>query len=148
MRVFLIILTTFLINGNLFAAEGTRDYVSNYSVDETLDRLEASVKAKGMTVFARIDHAAGARRVGLELRPTELLIFGNPKIGTRLMQSNQQAGIDLPVKALAWADANGTVRLTINSPDYLTRRHCINDQQAVVDKMTAALEKFAQGATR
>src|SRR6516225_1827663 len=88
-----------------------------------MDRLEAEIKAKGITVFARIDHAAGAAQAGLSLRPTEVLIFGNAKAGTPLMQSNQTIGIDLPLKALVWQDADGKVWLSYNAPSWLAQRH-------------------------
>ena len=88
-----------------------------------MNRFEAEVRAKGMTVFAHIDHAAGATTVGLPLRPTELLVFGNAKAGTLLMQSIQTVGIDLPLKALVWQDASGTAWLSYNDPAFLARRH-------------------------
>jgi uncharacterized protein (DUF302 family) len=88
-----------------------------------MDRLEASVKEKGFAVVARVDHAAGAARVGKTLRPTELLIFGNPTGGTLLMECAQTAGIDLPLKALVWSDAAGKVMLSYNDPTYITKRH-------------------------
>jgi uncharacterized protein (DUF302 family) len=88
-----------------------------------MDRLEAEVKAKGLTVFARINHAAGAAEVALSLRPTELLIFGNAKGGTPLMQSNQTVGIDLPLKVLVWEDASGNTWLSYNDPSWIAKRH-------------------------
>jgi uncharacterized protein (DUF302 family) len=94
------------------AAQGLVTIPSSYGPKDTMDRLEAEVKAKGMTVFARIDHAAGAAGMGLPLRPTELLIFGNAKGGTPLMQSVQTIGIDLPLKALVWQDASGKAWLS------------------------------------
>jgi uncharacterized protein (DUF302 family) len=96
---------------------------SAHGVKDTIDRLAADVTAKGLTVFARIDHAQGAREAGLALRPTELLIFGNAKGGTPLMQSRQTMGIDLPLKALAYEDADGTVWLCYNDPAWLAARH-------------------------
>jgi uncharacterized protein (DUF302 family) len=101
-----------------------------------------------MTVFARIDHSKGAAKVGKSLRPTELLIFGNPKVGTLLMQSNQAAGLDLPLKALAWQDGNGDVWLVYNDPAYLADRHQINSSDPVIDKMRQAMEAFSRGATQ
>ena|ERR1700680_782430 len=92
-------------------------------VKEAIDRLERDVKSKGMTVFARVDHAAGAKEAGLALRPTELLIFGNAKAGTPLMQVYQTIGIDLPLKVLAWQDAAGKVWLSYNDPAWLAARH-------------------------
>jgi uncharacterized protein (DUF302 family) len=96
---------------------------SAHGVKETLDRLENDVRSKGITIFARIDHAAGAKAVGLPLRPTELLIFGNAKAGTPLMQSHQTLGIDLPLKVLGWEDAAGKVWLSYNEPEWLAARH-------------------------
>jgi uncharacterized protein (DUF302 family) len=96
---------------------------SAFSVRETIDRLERIVVSKGLIVFARIDHAKGAAEVGMALRPTELLLFGHPRGGTPLMQDRQTAGIDLPVKALAWEDAESHVWLTYNRAAWLARRH-------------------------
>jgi uncharacterized protein (DUF302 family) len=96
---------------------------SRFSVGETLDQLTAALTEAGLRVFARIDHASGAEEVGLSLRPTELLIFGHPKGGTPLMQDKQTAGIDLPVKALAWEDEEGSVWLTYNEAAWLATRH-------------------------
>src|SRR5271167_4015829 len=105
------------------AEDGLVSVASKYSVKDTLDRLEADLKAKGITVFARVDHAAGAASVAMPLRPTEVLIFGNPKAGTPLMQANQTIGIDLPLKVLGWQDADGKVWLTYNDVSWLARRH-------------------------
>jgi uncharacterized protein (DUF302 family) len=118
---------------------------SKYSVAETIDRLEKVVKAKGVTVFARIDHAAEAEKVGMKLRPTQLLILGNPKAGTPVMAAAQSAAIDLPLKALAWEDANGKVWLGYNSAEYLKTRHSIPDDLvknvgAIAGLVDAALE--------
>jgi uncharacterized protein (DUF302 family) len=96
---------------------------SAFGVKESIDRLEAEVRSKGMTVFARIDHAAGAKAVGLALRPTELLIFGNARAGTPLMQSHQTIGLDLPLKVLAFEDAVGKVWLAYNEPGWIAARH-------------------------
>jgi uncharacterized protein (DUF302 family) len=109
------------------AAEGMIAKPSNYPAKETMDRFESVMQDKGMRIFARIDHAAGAASIGSDLRPTELLIFGNPKGGTPLMQCAQSIGIDLPLKALVWQDASGQVWLGYNDPAYLARRHGIED---------------------
>ena len=121
---------------------------SSYSVGETLDRFETIIKKKGITVFARIDHAQGAQKAGLSLAPTELVIFGNPTLGTPLMSSQQTAAIDLPLKAIAWQDKEGKVWLAYNLPEYIANRHGIKDQTAVVKKMTGALNKFSDFATQ
>src|SRR5690348_12603223 len=96
---------------------------SNFSVKETIDRLVRTIAPLGLKVFARIDHAAGAQQAGLTLRPTELVVFGNPKGGTPLMQDKQTSGIDLPVKALAWEDADGKVWLTYEEASWIAERH-------------------------
>src|SRR5271154_6759824 len=105
------------------AEDGLVSIASKYSVKDSLDRLEADLKAKNITVFARVDHAAGAASVAMPLRPTEVLIFGNPKAGTPLMQANQTIGIDLPLKMLGWQDADGKVWLAYNDVSWLARRH-------------------------
>lgn len=121
---------------------------SPYRVGETANRLESLLKEKGMTVFARIDHAEGAKKVGETLRPTELLIFGSPKVGTALMQCGQSVGLDLPLKALIWEDAGGQVWLTYNDPKYLAGRHGITQCDDVISRIEQALKNFATGATR
>jgi uncharacterized protein (DUF302 family) len=103
--------------------DGLVTLTSPRSAKDTMDRLEASVKEKGFAVVARVDHAAAAARLNKTLRPTELLIFGNPTGGTPLMECAQTAGIDLPLKALVWSDAAGKVMLSYNDPSYLAKRH-------------------------
>jgi uncharacterized protein (DUF302 family) len=129
-------------------ADGLITLQSALGPKETMDRLEAEVKAKSLTVFARVDHAAGAAAVGLPLRPTELIIFGNAKGGTPLMQSNQTAGIDLPLKALVWQDASGKTWLSYNEPAWLAKRHGLGaDVGAPVNAMTTLLGAIAKTAT-
>jgi uncharacterized protein (DUF302 family) len=130
------------------AADGLTTLRSNFGPKDTLDRLEAEVKAKGMTVFARVDHAAGAKEVGLPLRPTEVLIFGAAKGGTPLMQAVQTIGIDLPLKALVWQDGSGVTWLSYNDPVWLAKRHGLgNEAAAAVNGMTAALAAVTKAAT-
>jgi uncharacterized protein (DUF302 family) len=105
------------------AADGVIAVKSTHSAKETMDRFEGLVKQKGLNVFARINHAAGAVKIGKTLRPTELLIFGNPQGGTPFMECAQSVGIDLPLKALVWEDASGQVWLGYNDPAYLAQRH-------------------------
>lgn len=128
------------------ADNGLIRLASPHTVEQTLDRFEQAVKSKGMRVFARIDHAAGAAAVSKPLRPTQLLIFGNPNAGTLLMQSAQSAGIDLPMKLLAWQDADGQVWIAYNDPAYLAQRHNIRDRDPVVARMHNALSGFAATA--
>ncbi|MGI9335956.1 MAG: DUF302 domain-containing protein [Gammaproteobacteria bacterium] len=120
---------------------------SAHSVQATLDKLENIVAQKGFTVFARIDHAAGAAKVGQGLRPTQTLIFGNPKVGTKLMDAKQSASLDLPIRVASWEDAEGAVWLAYNDPAWLTSRHGIGGAQAVVETMTGALGKLTDAAT-
>jgi uncharacterized protein (DUF302 family) len=101
---------------------------SPYSVAETLQRLESVLKVKNLTVFARVDHSGEAEKVGLKMRPAQLILFGSPKAGTPLMVASPTLAIDLPLKALAWEDAEGKVWLSYNTPDYLKRRHQIPDE--------------------
>jgi uncharacterized protein (DUF302 family) len=126
--------------------EGLTTIPSSVGPKETMDRLEAEVRAKGMTVFARIDHAAGAAEVGLELRPTELMIFGNARGGTPLMQASQTAGIDLPLKALVWQDAAGKTWLSYNEPGWIAQRHGLGVRAEIVDNLTAALSAISKKA--
>jgi len=128
--------------------DGLRTVSSRHGPKETMNRFEAEVRARGMTVFARIDHAAGAADVGLSLQPTELLIFGNARTGTPLMQSAQTIGIDLPLKALVWQDSTGNTWLSWNDPDWLAKRHGLGRQaEAATKAMAAALEGVAKSAT-
>jgi uncharacterized protein (DUF302 family) len=120
---------------------------STDSVTDTMDHLESSVKEKEMRVFARINHTQGAQQIGQELRPTEVLVFGNPKAGTPLMQCQQQVAIDLPQKILVWEDADGQVWLSYNDPRYLARRHDITGCDEVIEKISQALENLAKNAT-
>jgi uncharacterized protein (DUF302 family) len=130
------------------AAPGLIALPSRHGPKDTMDRLEAAVKARGMTVFARIDHAAGAAAAGLSLRPTELLIFGNAKAGTPLMQSVQAIGLDLPLKALVWQDGAGDTWLSYNDPAWLAKRHGLSGETATaIGMMTAALDAVAKAAT-
>ncbi len=121
---------------------------SAHSVSDTLDRLQGIMKKKGITIFARVDHAGGAKKVGLELKSTQLLIFGNPKLGTPLMMSNQRIGIDLPLKALAWQDKDGKVWLAYTDPGYLKKKHGISDKDGVFKKMAGALNKLTDAAVK
>lgn len=120
---------------------------SAHDVNETINRLEAALRAKGITIFARIDHAANAKRVDINLRPEQLLIFGNPKLGSPLMQSNAMVGLDLPLKALAWQDADGEVWLAYTDPQTIAARYRIEDRSELIAKMTGALKNFAATAT-
>ena len=130
------------------AADGLMTIRSSHGPMDTMNRLETEVKAKGMTVFARVDHAAGAAAVGLQLPPTVLLIFGNAKAGTPLMQSMQTIGIDLPLKVLVWEDGSGITWLSYNDPSWLAQRHGLSHEvKAPVSAMAAALSAVTKAAT-
>jgi len=127
--------------------DGLTTVPSRHGPKETMDRLEAAVRSKGMTVFARIDHAAGAAEAGLALRPTELLVFGNARGGTPLMQQMQTLGIDLPLKALVWQDASGDTWLSWNDPRWIAKRHGPGPSaDTLLDAMTAALAALSNAA--
>ncbi len=126
---------------------GTIRMESAHGAAETLDRLEAIFKEKGITVFARVDHAAGAKQVGEELGATQLLLFGNPKLGTPLMKVNREVGFDLPMKALAWTDDAGKTWLSVTDPQALKLRYGLDAAGAVIDKMTGAVTAMSKAAT-
>jgi uncharacterized protein (DUF302 family) len=130
------------------AADGLTTVESLYAPKDTMDRLEVQVKAKALTVFARIDHAAGAAEVGLQLRPTSALIFGNAKGGTPLMQAAQTVGIDLPLKALVWQDAGGKTWLSYSDPSWIAKRHGLGHEvDATVGALASALSALVKAAT-
>jgi uncharacterized protein (DUF302 family) len=129
--------------------DGLISIASGYSTLETMDRLLAALGKRALTVFARVDHAAGALSAGLALRPTEVVLFGNAKGGTALMQDRQTAGIDLPLKALVWQDADGKVWLSYNDPAWIARRHGLGTASAgAVEAMSKALAAIADEATK
>jgi uncharacterized protein (DUF302 family) len=137
----------FILTSQAYADNGIISVKSSHEVKATADRLENTLKQKGMTVFIRINHAAGAQKVGKKLRPTELVVFGNPKVGTPLMQCSQSTAIDLPQKALIWQDDQGQVWLSYNDPNYLVERHGITGCDEVIKKIEKALSNFAKAAT-
>ena len=137
----------FLLASLAYADNGIISVKSSHQVKATADRLENTLKQKGMTVFIRINHAEGAQKVGKKLRPTELVVFGNPKVGTPLMQCRQSTAIDLPQKALIWEDQEGTVWFSYNDPNYLVERHGITGCTEVLKKTEKALSNFAKAAT-
>jgi len=130
-------------------AQGLTTVPSTFSASETIERLVAAITAKGLTIFARIDHAAGAAAVGLPLRFTELVIFGNAKGGTPLMQAEQATGIDLPLKALVHEDAGGKVWLSYNDPHWLAQRHGLGTAvEPVTATLSNVLAALAAAATK
>ena len=147
-KIFISIIVIFLMVSTAVAGgNGLVNVKSSHDVKTTADRLESILNQKGMKVFIRINHAAGAANVGKKLRPTELIIFGNPKVGAPLMQCSQSVGVDLPQKALVWQDDKGLVWLTYNDPDYLSGRHGLKECSEVLKKVEKALNNFAKAAT-
>ncbi len=130
------------------AAEGLITVRSSHGPEVTMNRFEADVRGRGMTVFARIDHAMGAAAAGLLLRSTDLLIFGNARAGTPLMQDVQTIGIDLPLKVLVWQDTSGTTWLSYNDQNWLAQRHGLDETaNATIKTMAEALQDIAEKAT-
>jgi uncharacterized protein (DUF302 family) len=133
---------------NTMSGDGLVTIPSAHNVPETVERLESVVKAKGLTMFASVDHAAGAKAVGLALAPTFLVIFGNAKGGTPLMQADQRVGIDLPLKALVWQDNAGKTWLTYNDPEWIAQRHGLGHEvDQVVKTISGTLAAISKEAT-
>jgi len=119
---------------------------SQHTVSHTINKFEKIVKSKGMTVFAKINHAKGAKSINKKLRPTQVLIFGSPKAGTPLMQSNQTIGLDLPLRVLFWQDKNNTTWITYHKPKDFISYHNINNKDKIKNKMTKILKMFSNKA--
>ena len=130
----------------LMAADGLINVQSDFSVRETTDRLENILNEKGMTIFNQINHSDAAQKVGVELRKTQLIIFGNPKVGSPLMQCQQSVAIDLPQKAIIWEDDQSKVWISYNDPGYLGKRHNINGCDKVITKVEKALSGITKAA--
>jgi len=147
-KILLFVLASFFVPQLAIASDaGLISKPSKYSVKVTLDRLEDILKKKGITIALRWSHSNKAGSVKMKMRPTEILIFGNPKMGSPLMINQQTTGLDLPLKALAWQDKKGQVWLTYNSPAYISKRHGLKNQDKILKKMTGALNKFSNFAT-
>ena len=128
-------------------SENQMKVMSNHSVSVTLDRLSDILAEKGIGIATRVNHGAAAAKVDMELRPTELLLFGNPILGTPLMQVNQEAGFDLPMKALSWQDKDGVVWLRVTDPSMLQKDHELEGVDDVVTKMSMVLSNMVNVAT-
>jgi uncharacterized protein (DUF302 family) len=146
MKIILLV-TLLVIAMPSFAHDHLVTIESQYSVAETADRLENIIKDKGLTFFTRIDHAENAKGVGLELKPTQLILFGNPKVGTLLMQCQATVAIDLPQKALVWQDDEGKVWFSYNNPEHLKELHSMQGCEDVIEKISGLLSGLALGAT-
>ncbi len=144
----LISIAVFTCSLSAIAADGVINVKSKHSVADTADKLEKVLLSKGMKVFTRVPHSKGAKSVGVELRPTELIIFGNPKVGSPLMKCARTVALDLPQKALIWEDDDGTVWISYNDPAYLQQRHNIQGCDKVLAKVTGALSKMTGAAAK
>jgi uncharacterized protein (DUF302 family) len=125
--------------------EGIVNLPTHSSVDETITHLQSMLQEKGVQIFALIDHSGEAKRAGIEMRPTKLLVFGNPKAGTPLMLAAPSIAIDLPLKLLVWEDAGGQVWISYNTPEYLQKRHSLPQNLAAA---LGAVEAFAKNAAK
>jgi uncharacterized protein (DUF302 family) len=140
------LLVVMMMTVSAYAAEGMVDVKSSFGVQETGDRLENILQEKGMTLFNRVKHSEAANKAGVELRETELIVFGNPQVGSPLMQCQQSVAIDLPQKALIWKNSEGTTFISYNDPRYLEKRHTITNCEEVIAKIEKALAGIAQAA--
>ncbi len=148
MRMLILTVSLFLAIPSLLHAEnGLISLKSKHDAKTTAERLISLLETKKMTVFARIDHAASAEKIGKPLRPTELIIFGKPQVGTPFMQCGQTVGIDLPQKALIWTDENKQTWLSYNDPHYVAKRHGVENCKEVINKIAGALNNFAKKST-
>ncbi|MBE9520010.1 MAG: DUF302 domain-containing protein [Proteobacteria bacterium] len=146
-KVILAALSILFIAIPVAAADGVVDVPSTFNVEETADRMVSILNKKGMTIFNRIKHSESAAKVGIELRKTELIIFGNPKVGSPLMACQQSVAIDLPQKALIWEDHNAKVWISYNDPRYLEKRHNISGCEEAITKIEKALAGIAKSAS-
>lgn len=142
-----LLLIFFLFYFSVYAQNGliTKKSVNNF--ETTINLLEQTLVEHGLKIFTKINHSEGAKKAGLELNPTTLIIFGNPKIGTKLMQCEQTIAIELPQKILIWQDEHGNVWLSYNDPDYLSEKYQLNDCKEVIKKIKGALNKFVTTAS-
>lgn len=147
-KLITLIFLSFFISSYVSAKESLISVESKYSVKETADRFVSILENKGLTLFARIDHQKNGASVNLELRETEVIIFGNPKAGTPLMQCSQQAAIDLPQKALVWKGADHKVWLSYNNPEYIKQRHNIKGCDKVIAKISNILSALTDAAVK
>ena len=146
-KAILAALSILFISIPVAAADGVIDVPSTLNIEETTDRMESILNEKGMTIFNRIKHSESAAKVGIQLRKTELIIFGNPKVGSPLMECQQSVAIDLPQKAIIWEDANDKVWISYNDPRYLGKRHNITGCEEAISKIEKALAGIAKSAS-
>lgn len=147
MKYFILTMLMFMITIlSSCSADTMIDVKSSFGVQETGDRLERVLEEKGMTLFNRVKHSEAAEEVDVELRDTELIIFGNPNVGSPLMKCRQRVAIDLPQKALIWTDSSGETWISYNDPRYLEKRHDISNCEDVISTIETALAGIAEAA--
>lgn len=147
MRLIALAAATLVAMPAFAGSDGMVQKTSPHDVATTVDRLEAAFEGTDINVVARVDHAGAAAAAGMELRPTTLLIFGNPAHGTPLMQESRTIGVDLPMRVLVYEDADGETRLVYQAPATLAERHGIDEDHEVVRTMTGGLDKLTDKAT-
>ena len=145
-KVIFCTLSMLLVIAPAHAADGVISVSSSFSVEETANRLDSILSAKGMTIFKRVKHSEAAGGVGVQLRPTELIIFGNPKVGSPLMKCQQTIALDLPQKALIWEDGESNVWISYNDPAYLQKRHDVSGCDQVLSNVAKALAGITNAA--
>ena len=143
---FILVFFLFLFSNLLYAENGMKTIESQHNAADTANKLVSVIENKGLKLFARINHSQNAASLNMELRATELVIFGNPKIGTPLMQCAQTTGLDLPQKILIWEDDGGKTYITYNSPEYLKKRHGVVGCNKILEKVTKALKGLTHAA--
>jgi len=146
-NLIIIVISTLFFASPLIAAEGVINVPSAFKVEETANRMKSILQKKGMTLFNQIQHSDGAAKAGIDLRDTVLLIFGNPKVGSPLMQCQQSVAIDLPQKALIWEDEKAQVWISYNDPRYIQKRHNIPGCEEVISKIEKALAGITKAAS-
>ncbi len=144
----LVLLLVFFLVSPIMAAEGVINVLSVFNVEETANRMETILNEKGMTIFSRIKHSEGAGKIGIKLRDTELIIFGNPKVGSPLMKCQQSVAIDLPQKALIWKDDKAKVWISYNDPRYLKKRHYLSGCEDIISKIEMAMAGITKAASK
>jgi len=148
MKKLLFITTLTIATISIQASNGIINVLSPFSIEQTTSNLEYMLEKKGMTVFNKIEHSEAAKKIGIEIRDTKLIIFGNPKIGSKLMECKQTVAIDLPQKFLVWQDDEGDVFISYNDPQYLKERHNIKGCDVVLKKIENALAGITKAATK
>ena len=146
-KFFSALIVSLLVANSALADDGLATIKSMHNVQKTADRFERMIKNAGLNLYLRVNHSSDAKKVGLSLKPSQVIVFGSPKVGTHLMNCSESVAIDLPLKVLIREDAQGRVWLSYNRPKFLVKRHSIKGCDKVVEKMDGLLAKFAWSST-